>query len=144
MTNLLYLLEQNIRRLLRENRWSQNDLAKKAGIQEPQLNRYLCGKTVPGITVVGKLADALQCDPRELFRPATEIEHEHPKHETVEIKKFEFEAIESLLKNLKIHKIIPESFAKKLNQLDPDKRNSLLKIFETQVDMFLQNTKPKD
>ena len=55
------ILAQRIKQLRKERRWTQMDLAKKIGLNEPrQISRYESEKNVPSIEVLLKIANALE------------------------------------------------------------------------------------
>lgn len=65
---------ERIRMLLEEQHLSQKDLAKKAGITEASMSKYLSGERTPRIDVVVNLANALGVTADELI--GNEIEND--------------------------------------------------------------------
>ena len=59
MTNLEYLLEQR--------GWSQKDLAKRTGIPQSSICRYIAYNTIPNAIVALKIACALYVQVEDLF-----------------------------------------------------------------------------
>jgi transcriptional regulator with XRE-family HTH domain len=59
----------NLRRLRNEKRLSQDDLAYEARVSRSYLSQIEKGEFYVSLKIVGRLADALQVDPRELLVP---------------------------------------------------------------------------
>lgn len=59
---------KRVRSLREEKGMSQTDLAFSLDTSMSYISRLETGKTEPGITVLLKLASALECDPAELLK----------------------------------------------------------------------------
>lgn len=57
----------NLVKMMRKTGHSQQTLSEYTGISQPTISRYLNETSTPSITVLGKFADALQCDIHDLF-----------------------------------------------------------------------------
>jgi len=68
-------LRHRLRRLMVENNLSQKELAKKAGLTEATLSRYLSGTRIPHSEIIGRLASILNTTSDYLLG----IEKEPPK-----------------------------------------------------------------
>ncbi len=62
---------RNLRRLRHERGLTQEGLALDAQIGRPNLSAIERGLTYAGLELIGKLAEVLDCDPAEFFRPPT-------------------------------------------------------------------------
>jgi len=149
------LLEKNVRRLLKERGWSQNDLADKIGMKSSQINRYLTGKTVPGIDVLFKFAQAFAIPAYDLlFDP----EVDKPKLTPEDYKHF-YElsvAVDKLKKENELLKVqvksypppydqnvltvvsgepalIPQDIVERISKLPDYKRKIILNTISTQL-----------
>jgi transcriptional regulator with XRE-family HTH domain len=60
-------LGRNVRRLREEKGWSQEDYADRAGIHRTYVSDIERGRRNPTVTVVEKLANALDVDPGRLL-----------------------------------------------------------------------------
>jgi transcriptional regulator with XRE-family HTH domain len=63
------ILAANIRRLRGAKGLSQVRLAEKAGVDRVFISKIETGSTHAGLKIIGKLADALDANPTELFLP---------------------------------------------------------------------------
>ncbi|MEU6715535.1 helix-turn-helix transcriptional regulator [Nonomuraea sp. NPDC046802] len=61
-TRLAYELGKTVRAMREEQGWSQNDLARRAGMTQSAVARFEAGGTVPTLPVLGRLARALDAD----------------------------------------------------------------------------------
>jgi transcriptional regulator with XRE-family HTH domain len=68
--DLRQLFAANLRRLRHDSGLSQEQLAHDAEIDRAYLSRVERGVTFVGLEIIGKLADILDADPGEFFRPA--------------------------------------------------------------------------
>jgi len=59
----------NLRRLRHAKGVSQEDLAHQAGVNRSYMSRIEKGDPHVGLEIIGKLADALDAEPVEFFRP---------------------------------------------------------------------------
>lgn len=64
------VIGQNIRRMRIENGWSQEALARKAGISVSQLSRLERGAASTTVTTFFKLCNALVCRPADILKGA--------------------------------------------------------------------------
>lgn len=46
---------------------SQDDLAKKAGVDRSYISQIESGKKTPSLSVLGRIADALECSLKDFF-----------------------------------------------------------------------------
>jgi transcriptional regulator with XRE-family HTH domain len=60
-------LAQNMRRLRKERKWSQEDLAAKAQLHRTQIGKIEQGRQNTGIDIIGKLAQTFGVQPGELL-----------------------------------------------------------------------------
>jgi transcriptional regulator with XRE-family HTH domain len=58
----------NLRRLRHAKGISQEDLAYEAGVNRTYLSKLEKGVSYPGLEIITKLANVLECDPAELLR----------------------------------------------------------------------------
>lgn len=65
-------LRTNVRLLLLEYGWTQQDLAEALGVDKGNLSRTLSGRNSPRLAYVYRIADALEVDVSRLFDPKTE------------------------------------------------------------------------
>ena len=72
MKNTL-VFQKNIKRLLIENDLNQAELAKKTGLSEATISRYINGSRLPAARVTSKLTKALNCSYNDLFEEKKEI-----------------------------------------------------------------------
>lgn len=56
-----------VKRLMKEQNINQKDLAKRSGITEASVSRYLAGTRLPRLDVVLNFAEALKVDPSILL-----------------------------------------------------------------------------
>ncbi len=68
------LVRRNVRRLRTEKGWSQHTLAVEANITRAYLGRLEARGRNLTLDTICALAEALDVDPRELFRPPQEWE----------------------------------------------------------------------
>lgn len=68
-----YMIADKIKLLRKQNKWTQEDLAKKLGIKQPQLNRWETGDFQPSLNILKKMSkifnvsiDALVFDDKDL------------------------------------------------------------------------------
>lgn len=52
-------IQQNIDRLLKLRGWKQKDLAVRASVKESVISDVKCGKSVPGLSIALRIAEAL-------------------------------------------------------------------------------------
>lgn len=50
------MIAEKIKNLRKQNNWTQEDLAAKLGVKQPQLNRWETGKTLPALDALKKLS----------------------------------------------------------------------------------------
>lgn len=70
------ILKQNMLRLMRENKFNQAELAKKAKLTETSISRYLNGSRFPSSKSLLKLSIALNCNVDDLVKVETTSEFE--------------------------------------------------------------------
>jgi transcriptional regulator with XRE-family HTH domain len=70
-TDLRQLFAMNLRRLRHERGFTQEALAHDAGVGRAHMSEIERGKVWVGLRVTGRLADVLEVDAAEFFRPAT-------------------------------------------------------------------------
>lgn len=71
MKNTL-VFQKNIRRLLLENELNQAELARKTGLSEATISRYISGSRLPTSRALCKLTKALNCTSDDLFEEKIE------------------------------------------------------------------------
>lgn len=69
MSDLAKLFSANLAEAMVRGGLTQRELAEASGMAQPAVNRYLMGRTEPGLEAVQKLAAALNCGPWELLKP---------------------------------------------------------------------------
>ena len=60
-------LGENIKRLRRDKKWTQGDLADRAGIRVGQISKLERNEADPKLDTLYKLMDALECSPNTLL-----------------------------------------------------------------------------
>jgi DNA-binding XRE family transcriptional regulator len=55
-------LNERIRRFREIKKWTQSDLAKRAGVTQGEISAIECGSSRPGIAVINKLQKAFKLD----------------------------------------------------------------------------------
>jgi transcriptional regulator with XRE-family HTH domain len=65
------LFALNLRRLRHERGWTQEGLAHEAGVNPSHMGAIERGETWVGLEIISKLADVLDVDMAEFFRPPT-------------------------------------------------------------------------
>jgi transcriptional regulator with XRE-family HTH domain len=66
------ILKKNILKSIEKLGWSQNRLAKEAGLYQPQISKWLNGEQTPGLDSLDKLAQTLGIDVADLLREDSE------------------------------------------------------------------------
>lgn len=66
------IFAKNLKRLMLENNLNQTELAKKIGLSEAAISRYLNGTRFPSTKVVAKLMEAFNCKTSDLFESKDE------------------------------------------------------------------------
>ncbi|HEY2056424.1 MAG TPA: helix-turn-helix transcriptional regulator [Solirubrobacterales bacterium] len=61
----------NIRRLRDDRLWTQEELARRAGLDRTEVQKIETGNRNPGVEVLLKLAGALEVTPDEILRGAS-------------------------------------------------------------------------
>lgn len=61
------IVSKNIKRLMILNDLNQAELAKRAGLSEATISRYVNGTRLPSSRVLGRLTKALNCTSNDLF-----------------------------------------------------------------------------
>lgn len=59
---------KNVVEILDERGWTRTVLAKRMGVDQPYISRYLNGKVCPGLDVIERFAKALGEDAVDLLR----------------------------------------------------------------------------
>lgn len=59
----------NLRRLRHARGFSQEDLAYEAEVNRTYVSKLETGASYVGLEIIGKLADVLNADPAEFFKP---------------------------------------------------------------------------
>ena len=67
--DVVRLLGENVRRLRQSKGVSQEELALDAGMKRSYLSDLERGTRNPSVKALGRLAEALGCEPGELLRP---------------------------------------------------------------------------
>lgn len=62
----------NIRRLLAVRNWAQSDLAREADVREMMISLVVRGKSLPGIAIAARIAEALETSIDKLILPPPE------------------------------------------------------------------------
>lgn len=65
---LLELFSKNLRRMMKEDKMTQEDLANEIGVDRSMVSRYVSGQSLPSFLTVIKIADALFCSLDELIK----------------------------------------------------------------------------
>lgn len=81
--NQTEIVSKNIRRLMIKNDLNQAELARKAGLTEVTISRYVNASRLPSTRVINKLTNALNCTYNDLFKYE---EEEKTQLETIIIK----------------------------------------------------------
>lgn len=58
---LLEIFSKNLKRMMKEDNMSQEDLANEIGVSRTMISRYMTGQCIPSFLTVVKIADALFC-----------------------------------------------------------------------------------
>ena len=58
---------RGVRRMMLNRGLTQSDLSDRTGLSQPQLSRYINGKTLPSAFVLEKLAKALKCNVDDFY-----------------------------------------------------------------------------
>lgn len=66
---LRQLLSANVRSLLEEHEWSENELARRSGVSQKQVNNISVARTGCGIDALDYLAKALKVESWQLLLP---------------------------------------------------------------------------
>ena len=61
------IFKKNLKRLLEQNNLNQAEFAKKIGVTEAAVSRYINGSRIPSTKIVGKIIKTLNCSYSELF-----------------------------------------------------------------------------
>jgi transcriptional regulator with XRE-family HTH domain len=91
---------------MRRNGWSQQELARRAGVAQPQLNRWLTGKASPTIENVMRISVAFGVRTSELFE-----EHRKDPPYSPDVKGIADRLVHLSPKSLKAVEAVVESFA---------------------------------
>lgn len=67
MTDILFVLGNNIRKIRKEFGWTQADLAEKSGISVPFMTQIELGRKSASLEVVQNIAAALNVSYKQLF-----------------------------------------------------------------------------
>lgn len=67
--DLVELLGANVRQLRKSKGMSQEELALEAGMKRSYLSDLERGTRNPSVRALGRIADALNVEPRELLKP---------------------------------------------------------------------------
>ena len=67
MTNLRHILSENLKRLRKQNKISQNQLAERINSAANYISKIESEKQFPSIEMLEKIAEALSCDTLDLF-----------------------------------------------------------------------------
>ena len=67
MTDILFVLGSNIRKIRKEFGWTQADLAEKSGISVPFMTQIELGRKSASLEVVQNIAAALNISYNQLF-----------------------------------------------------------------------------
>ena len=68
MADLKDIVATNVRRLRNERGWTQEDLAEQVGLSARYVGQIEGAQASMSVTVLGRLADVLNVDPRELVK----------------------------------------------------------------------------
>jgi len=121
-------LSSNLKRIRKDRKLSQSELAEKAGISRVAIGSYENGKRIPNASILSKLAHALEIDVNNLlnFNPIDEL-----KSEIIGLEK---EESDLLKKKSQIEKLIKEINKDKLQDSDNEKvedlERELLELFK--------------
>ena len=66
------VFKKNLRRLLEQNNLNQAEFAKKIGVTEATVSRYVNGNRIPSTKIIGKIMKTLDCTYDELFEEGKE------------------------------------------------------------------------
>lgn len=65
---LLELFSKNLRRMMKEDNMTQEDLSNRIGINQSMISRYMNGQCLPSLLTTIKIADALFCSLDEFIK----------------------------------------------------------------------------
>lgn len=65
-------MSANLRRLLGSRHWAQSDLAREADVKEMMVSLVIRGKSLPGIAIASRIAEALETSIDKLIMPPPE------------------------------------------------------------------------
>lgn len=65
-------MSANLRRLLDSRHWAQSDLAREADVKEMMVSLVIRGKSLPGIAIASRIAEALETSIDKLIMPPPE------------------------------------------------------------------------
>jgi transcriptional regulator with XRE-family HTH domain len=68
MPDMRSLFSENVRRLRKMHGWTQEEMARKAGIARTYYVEIEAGRRNTSLDAIGRVVDALDCDPAKLFR----------------------------------------------------------------------------
>ena len=58
---LMKIFSKNLKRIMREEKINQTELAKEIGVNRTTISRYITGQCIPSFHTIVKIADILFC-----------------------------------------------------------------------------------
>lgn len=73
------VLAKNVRALLEQHQWSENELARRCGVSQKQVNNITMHRTGCGIDALDSIAHSFAIEPWQLLVPGTAKEDDMPQ-----------------------------------------------------------------
>lgn len=130
MSTLKDVLAENLKRLLKEKKVSQSELANQLKVSFQTVNSIMNARGGTTWSMISEIARVLKIDETELFSP-------DKKEDKIELKKSEWQEIHKVLTQLSTSMTIPSFIIEQLSHLDESKRQKLFKTWEDQLKNIL-------